>query len=260
MTRSRDEENTRWEKLEKSLDALFTRMDGLSNAQNQMKAQMDLRDQAMDSYTEEQHKIARTVEANALAIARATLGKPEKAPVDEGPQNFDSGPVFDEDDMCSILFGQEQGFEIPFAGQQKPEKGKAFKHLKTDHTASGSGKQDYNNKGPNQEQRLPKSIMPKMDFPDFYGTDPKIWLDDYKDYFDMYNIPEGMWITAAKVHLKGNAGRWYQAFKQNHSFKSWTQFCYEVEKQFGSEDYSSYMDQLLDLRQITTVEDYTTAF
>jgi hypothetical protein len=39
-----------------------------------MKAQMDLRDQAMDSYTEEQHKIAHTVEANAIAIARATWG------------------------------------------------------------------------------------------------------------------------------------------------------------------------------------------
>jgi len=44
--------------------------------------------------------------------------------------------------------------------------------------------------------------MPKMDFPDFYGNDPKVWLDDCKDYFDMYNILEGMWITVAKVHLK----------------------------------------------------------
>jgi len=226
MTRSREEENSRWEKLERSLDALFTRIDGLSNTQNQMKTQMDLRDQAMDSYTEEQHKIARTVEANAIAIARATLGKPEKAPMEEARPTFDTGPVFDDDDMDSILFGQEQSFENPFAGQQKPDKGKSFKPIKTDHNASGSGKQDYHHQGQNQEQRLPKNIMPKMDFPDFYGTDPKIWLDDCKDYFDMYNIPEGMWITAAKVHLKGNAGRWYQAFKQN---KKQTQGCRAIQ-------------------------------
>jgi hypothetical protein len=99
-----------------------------------------------------------------------------------------------------------------------------------------------------------------MDFHDFYGDDPKVWLDNCKDFFDMYNIPEGMWVTAAKVHLKGNAGKWYQAFKQNNSFKSWTHFCYEVEKQFGSEDYNAYMDQLLDLRQTATVEEYTTQF
>jgi hypothetical protein len=53
MTHSWEEENTRWEKLERSLDALFTCIDGLSNTQSQMKAQIDLRDQAMDSYTEE---------------------------------------------------------------------------------------------------------------------------------------------------------------------------------------------------------------
>ena len=57
MTRSRDEENTRWEKLEKSLDALFTRIDGLSNAQSQMKAQMELRDQATDSILKNNTKL-----------------------------------------------------------------------------------------------------------------------------------------------------------------------------------------------------------
>jgi len=167
-----------------------------------MKAQMDLRDQAMDSYTEERHKIARTVEANAIAIARTTLGKPEKQPLDAGHPTFDTDPMFDEDDMDSMLFGKDQGFDNPFVEQHKQDKTRHVKTLKIDHEASGSSKQDYHNQGTHNDHRLLKNIMPKMDFPDFYGNDPKVWLDDCKDYFDMYNIPEGMWITAAKVHLK----------------------------------------------------------
>jgi hypothetical protein len=111
-----------------------------------------------------------------------------------------------------------------------------------------------------RDHRLPKHLMPKMDFPYFYREDPKIWLDNCRDYFDLYRIPEGMWITAARVHLKEKAGRWYQAFKQKKTFRSWTHFCREVEQEFGSDDFRSAMHDLLNLRHTTTVEDYTTKF
>jgi len=101
---------------------------------------MDLRDQAMDSYTEEQHKIARTVEANAIAIARTTLGKPEKQPLDAGHPTFDTDPMFDEDDMDSMFFGKDQGFDNPFVEQHKQDKTRHVKTLKTDHEAFGSSK------------------------------------------------------------------------------------------------------------------------
>jgi hypothetical protein len=55
------------------------------------------------------------VEANAIAIARATLGKPEKQPLDAGRPTFGTDPVFDEDDVDSILFGKDKGFDNPFA-------------------------------------------------------------------------------------------------------------------------------------------------
>jgi hypothetical protein len=110
------------------------------------------------------------------------------------------------------------------------------------------------------KQILPKYAMPKMDFPNFYGTDPKVWLDNCSSYFELYQIPKGMWIRAARLHLKDNAARWYQTFKQKSNFKSWTHFCSVILQEFGSDDFITSMHDLLELKQTGTVEDYTSKF
>jgi len=102
--------------------------------------------------------------------------------------------------------------------------------------------------------------MPKMDFPDFEGSDPNVWLDNCRDYFDLYQIPEGMWVTAARMHLKGKAGKWYQAFKQKNTFRSWTHFCGVIEQEFGSDDFRSSMQDLLALKQTGSIDEYTEQF
>jgi len=69
-----------------------------------------------------------------------------------------------------------------------------------------------------------------------------------------------MWITAAHLHFEENAAKWYQAYKQNHTFKNWDHFCSVVEKEFGYDDFRTAMNALLNLKQTGTVEDYTSQF
>lgn len=102
--------------------------------------------------------------------------------------------------------------------------------------------------------------MPKMVFPKFDGTDPTIWRDNCTSSFELYQILEGMWITAAHIHFEGNAAKWYQAYKQNHTFRGWDHFCLVIEEEFGADDFRIAMNDLLDLKQTGTVEDYTTQF
>jgi len=99
-----------------------------------------------------------------------------------------------------------------------------------------------------------------MQFPIFDGTDPKVWKDNYKSYFELYSLPEGMWITSATLHFKENAAKWYQAYKQTHTLGTWAQFCEAVEEEFGADDLRAAMNELLELKQTTTVEEYTTKF
>ena len=102
--------------------------------------------------------------------------------------------------------------------------------------------------------------MPKIQFPKFDGQNTKIWKDNCLSYFELYQLPEGMWITTAHLHLEGNAAKWYQAYKQNHTFKNWDHFCSMVEEEFGYDDFRTAMNALLDLKQTGTVEDYTSQF
>lgn len=58
MTKTSDEEHSRWAQMEKNLDVMFQQVSEMYATQKQMKAQMDLRDDVVDAYGREQHLIA----------------------------------------------------------------------------------------------------------------------------------------------------------------------------------------------------------
>lgn len=115
-------------------------------------------------------------------------------------------------------------------------------------------------KTPQDTTRLPKQTTPKMAFPIFEGADPKIWKNNCESYFQLYSIPEGMWVTAASLHFRENAAKWFQAYKQTHTLGTWEQFCAAVQQEFGADDLRTAMNELLELKQIGNVEDYTATF
>jgi hypothetical protein len=167
-------------------------MSDTKKMQAQMKTQMDLRGAAMDQYSQEQHLIAQQIQANGAAIAQLTLRQWEMDPKDEAK--------YDVDENASLLFDDNASFQNVFAKDKHTHKTEPSKNNKKVH------KEDT-------KEQLSKHAMPKMNFPIFDGSDPKVWLDNCISYFDLYQLPEGMWVTAATLHLKDNAAKWYQAYK-----------------------------------------------
>jgi hypothetical protein len=203
----------------------------------------------MDNYSAEQHMIAQQVKANGAAVAQLTM------------RQFDSEPIFDveDDEDASIVFDEKDSFHNVFAKQKQPEKPESSKPKRPPPKKAPREEHREKEKG-DKTEKLPSQAMPKMLFPKFDGTDPKIWRDNCQSYFDLYKLPEGMWITAAHLHFEGNAAKWYQIYKQTHTFQNWNHFCAVVEEEFGADDLRSTMNELLDLKQSRTVEDYTTQF
>jgi len=118
MSKNTEEENTRWDQVMEHFDLLFTRVNDIGEVQQQMKTQIDIRGQAMDNYTAEQHLIAQQVRANSAAVAQLMLWHFEH----EGP--------FEDDSSVSVIFDEEQQFENVFAkdkGPHKPETSKTKK-------------------------------------------------------------------------------------------------------------------------------------
>jgi hypothetical protein len=74
------------------------------------------------------------------------------------------------------------------------------------------------------------------------------------------DTPEHMWATAASLHMEDNAEKWLHMHKQKHGLGSWEQFMAAVQQKFGTYEYKHAIDELLELKQIGTVEDYVTTF
>ncbi|WVZ50933.1 LOW QUALITY PROTEIN: hypothetical protein U9M48_002138 [Paspalum notatum var. saurae] len=102
--------------------------------------------------------------------------------------------------------------------------------------------------------------LPKMTFPKFTGEHPKIWIDKCEDYFNIFNIQEKMWVTAAALHMEGNAAQWFQVYKARQGVGMWAKFVEAVQAKFGVYDYQNAVTELLDLKQTGTVEEYVAAF
>jgi hypothetical protein len=102
--------------------------------------------------------------------------------------------------------------------------------------------------------------MPKMDFPRFDGTDPRIWIDKCIAYFALYQIPLAFKVPAASIHMSGSATHWFQTYKQSPGFQQWEHFVQSVVSEFAIDTHRSKTMELLNLKQTGTVEDYRHAF
>ena len=149
MSKSAEEENTRWDQVMENFDLLFSQVNEIGVVQQQMKSQMDIRGAAMDQYSAEQYIIAQQVKANGAVVAQLTM------------KQFEKEPKFDYDSSGSTVDEEDETFDNVFAkykGTHKPEPSKKRKPTsKFDRTTS-----------------LPTQSMPKMQFPKFDGANPKV--------------------------------------------------------------------------------------
>ena len=65
------------------------------------------------------------------------------------------------------------------------------------------------------------SKLPKFNFPVFSGENPKLWITNCEDYFELYYVEPHMWIKAATMNLSSAAARWVQSLDHRGRQFSW---------------------------------------
>lgn len=53
--------------------------------------------------------------------------------------------------------------------------------------------------------------LPKLNFLEFSGDNPKLWITRCESYFEMYEVEEFRWIQIASMYLSDAAARWFQS-------------------------------------------------
>ncbi|XP_012702297.1 uncharacterized protein LOC105914588 [Setaria italica] len=102
--------------------------------------------------------------------------------------------------------------------------------------------------------------MPKTAFPSFDGDNPKWWKDRCEKYFDMYHIPYHAWVGFASMHFVKGVAYWFQTYEAMHRIETWPELVVAVFDKFGRDQYQKLMDELLHIRQLSTVEAYHIKF
>jgi hypothetical protein len=260
-----------------SMDA---RLGQLDNAYQQVASQMDLQARAvsdhtrvMDAIERRQESLAQQMAATAEAIARLGGSKPSSVVEEEDGEHarFAGKGI-----MQPVPTGTYRG--APASGNFHPGSSSStrppdlarvpeLQYLDAPCRTPGQGAPPPHTGG------LPASgeqgragehatgkVPIKMNFPRFDGEFPRIWRDKCLDYFRVCNIHPTMWLTAATMHLEGNAAHWFQAYKLKHAVQGWPDFILAVEAQFGVHDHRQFMTDLLALKQTGLVSEYCTKF
>ena len=100
----------------------------------------------------------------------------------------------------------------------------------------------------------------KVDFPRFSGEDVMHWIYKAERFFKIYDILEEQKVDIASVHLDGKALPWFQMMEKANQVPNWFALSTAIQVQFGPSQFDNPREELLKLRQTSSVSEYYDSF
>lgn len=217
-------DDEKWVEVMEHLDLLFSRVGDIDNNQQKLEAQAGITTKVIEQMLQDQQMMAKQIEAMGKAVAQLTLNQNNRPP---SPASSDTS----ED----LRFAQHHARNHTYGAQKRgPRVQTQFQ---------------------SEDRQQSRGYTPKINFPQFDGTDLCLWKDKCEDYIKIMNVPESMWATAASLHMDSTTSRWARAHKLKHGLGTWSEFMNAVQAKFGAYDYQHAINSLLELQQTGSVEE-----
>lgn len=100
----------------------------------------------------------------------------------------------------------------------------------------------------------------RLEMPLFIGADPKGWVFRADRYFTVNEVEEEERVVVALVCMEGRALGWFQWADTQDPFRSWRDVRAAVLRRFGQMGEGHRAEQLMALRQKSTVADFRDEF
>jgi hypothetical protein len=121
--------------------------------------------------------------------------------------------------------------------------------------------QNFDNQHPARTYHGANSFHgPRVDLPQFDGSNPKLWQRRCEDYFQRWNTPSQQWISTASDQFVGAAATWLESFLHQHHQPSWSDLVAAVMTRFCRNQHPVLVRRLIHISQTSSVEDYVTRF
>lgn len=102
--------------------------------------------------------------------------------------------------------------------------------------------------------------LPFMEFPEFDGSSPKVWVRNAENYFDMYFVPEHLKSRLASLKFIGNAKFWSQSLDQPAHQYTWLALSTMVCDRFERDQHNILLRHFFRIKQTEGVADYIERF
>ncbi|KAL0462917.1 UNVERIFIED_CONTAM: hypothetical protein Slati_0179300 [Sesamum latifolium] len=121
--------------------------------------------------------------------------------------------------------------------------------------------------GDSQNSELQRYQIPtkcsKVEFPKFDGDDLRGWLFKCEQFFKVDDTPSDAKVKLATVHLEGRALQSHQVYMKSRLTRevpNWEEYVRALYDRFGTQLYDDPMAELMNLKQVGTVQDYLDKF
>ena len=173
-------EQLRWERVNDKFDLLFSQVDDILGTQIKLEAQYNMTNKVVEQMLRDQEILAKQIENTGQAVAHLTL---------DSTRRSDREPPSPTDSEASDY----NPFHRSRPGTPPP----------VPHTRQGRGRQQ----GHDDDHYGFKHTVPKLSFPHFDGSNPRIWKSKCEDYFKLYAVSDTMKATFASLHMDDNVAK-----------------------------------------------------
>ncbi|KAJ1422761.1 Retrotransposon gag domain [Sesbania bispinosa] len=100
----------------------------------------------------------------------------------------------------------------------------------------------------------------KVELPLFDGVDPVGWITRAETYFEVQNTSDEVKVKLAKLSMDGYTIHWFNLWKETEDHLTWPKLKQALIEQYGGRCFDNPFEELSDLRQIGSIEEYIAEF
>lgn len=111
-----------------------------------------------------------------------------------------------------------------------------------------------------RESGFRHSHLPKMEFPKFDGTNPRLWKENCERYFEVYSVVPFLRTRFAAMNFIDSAAIWLQTEERHGRIQEWDELVKRVFAKYDQDQYPIQLRQLDSLKQLGSVQEFQKHF
>ncbi|CAO2822504.1 unnamed protein product [Amaranthus hypochondriacus] len=106
----------------------------------------------------------------------------------------------------------------------------------------------------------PQGMIPKLTYPSFDGTNPRMWINKCNRYFNLCKIADDAKVELASLYMVDKAEIWVSSYLSNWKHGDWEDFKFDLVARFKDVTSANVVENFNKLYNKASLEEYVDSF